>query len=122
MNRGERKPLLFEIVRSKVILKKTVEMLQMGASVGEYGHALYDCPKCHHLSDRFYYELRLGDEVYEPDHKCSHCRRLLKRAELDIDDNDVARTVYVDGSDADWHCPQCGGDALEFFGGFILWD
>jgi DNA-directed RNA polymerase subunit RPC12/RpoP len=121
MSHGRRRPLLFEFVRSKQILKETREMLNKGADVGEYGHALYDCPGCHRIFNKFHYKLILGDEEYEPDHECSHCRKVLKRAAMKIDDNDVVRMIYVDGGESDWHCPNCGGDVLMNSGGF-LWD
>ena len=108
----------YKMVRREVIKERANTFSQ---SNDVKGYRLYACPKCHNLCDRFYFQINEGNEVYEPDYKCSHCHTILKEAEWD-EENKTIKYVYEDEDVADWHCPKCGSGTIEFSGGCILWD
>jgi len=116
------RPLLEELVRSKDTKERAFSLLEAGAiPTDDYGHELYVCRKCHHLFNRFYFRVQAEDEEYEPDYRCSHCKTLLKRADLKPD-HETLRVVYRNNKDANWHCPQCGNERLQYDGFMLLWD
>lgn len=120
--REREKPLLLSLVKSTAIKKRAFALLQSGATPkNNYGHSLYDCPKCHRLYDRFYFCLKSENEIYEPDYKCPNCRTVLKKVDLVVE-NETLKIVHEDNSIADWHCPKCGNTSLENEDFMRMWD
>jgi DNA-directed RNA polymerase subunit RPC12/RpoP len=106
------KPLLLDLVQSTTIKKRALALIQAGAVPEGYGHLLYECPKCHRLFNRFYFQLKHKDETFEPAYKCSHCKTMLKKAALMNANKGKTLTVaHEDGSTTDWRCPQCGNNS-----------
>jgi len=63
-----------------------------------YEHALYACPRCNTLHNRFHYRIVYDDDkVFEPRFRCGDCRGRLEQAEKDI---------------SQYSCRQCGSRSL----------
>ena len=117
------KPLLLSLVKSKSIKEIAFAALSSGATPDDdYGYALYNCPKCNRLANRFHFKLLSPTEHYEPDYRCSKCKTVLRRVALKHDEDGQSEVVYLNNRKADWKCPKCGCGKLVFSGDFIMWD
>jgi len=73
----------------------------------DYEHALYACPSCNTLHERFRVMVKYdGDRVFETSFRCGKCRKCLVMATRPIDT---------------YKCSHCGRQALEESPG-KLWD
>jgi DNA-directed RNA polymerase subunit RPC12/RpoP len=116
------KPLLLSLVKSKRIKDKAFGLLASGATPDEYGHGLFVCPKCMRLANRFYFKLASPAEQFEPDYRCSKCKSLLRRIEIEFGEEGNGEIMDKNHEKIDWKCPECGGDSLVHSGDIILWD
>jgi predicted nucleic-acid-binding Zn-ribbon protein len=74
----------------------------------DYGHRLFECPKCHILTERFDYRIEYGvNKIFIPSFRCGHCRRVLISAKKPLKDH---------------ACPQCGARPIKVFENSVLWD
>lgn len=122
-NHIDKKPLLLAMVRSKRIKMEALALLDQGATPApDYGHEAYICPKCHRLSNRFYFRLLGKDGEYEPDYRCFKCRTLLKRADMKAESGRFYIVFKEDDQDADWACPNCGNKEMVVGWEMGLWD
>jgi predicted RNA-binding Zn-ribbon protein involved in translation (DUF1610 family) len=72
-----------------------------------YGHALFVCPRCGTLADRFDFSISYGGgRHYRPYFRCGKCRAILSRAQEPVDN---------------YPCPACGQLALSSATA-LLWD
>ena len=107
---GERKPLLVCLVKSSKIRKEALDLIAAGGLPGEYGREVYGCPYCRHLCERFYFRVKTGEKFFEPEYKCSKCKRTLLRLNFDSYERRLQ-----------WPCPSCGRKKLSVCLN-ILWD
>ena len=115
-------PLLASLVKGKRIKEKAFLLLTEGAEPEEYGHELYGCKKCHRLADRFHFRLSFPAGQYEPDYRCSRCKKELVPVRGNEPD-DQGFLPYLEDvfRESGWSCPKCNDAKLtcEMFG---LWD
>ena len=108
----ERKPLLASLVKSSKTRKEALDLIAAGGLPGEYGHEVYGCPHCRHLCERFYFRIETKEKFFEPEYKCSKCKRTLLRLNF----NSYGRRLQ-------WPCPSCGKKKLSICENIItLWD
>jgi DNA-directed RNA polymerase subunit M/transcription elongation factor TFIIS len=88
----------------------------------DYGHAIYICPKCARLANRFYFKLTSPAGEYEPDYRCQKCKARLLPVTLKLSEHRKTKVVYKDRRMADWKCPECGGNKIVYDKDFIMWD
>ena len=88
------KPMLASLVKDSKIRKEALDLIAAGGTPGEYGHEMYGCPHCNHLCERFYFRIKAEEKFFEPEYKCSKCKRIMLRLSID-----------PDGRRLRWPCP-----------------
>ena len=97
----EERPMLASLVKSSKIRKEALGLIAAGGLPDGYGHEVYGCPHCKHLYERFYFRIKTEEKVFEPEYKCSKCRRTLIRLDVDLRERRLP-----------WPCPSCGKKKL----------
>ena len=115
-------PALFALVNDKEISEFAQVLLDRGSKpTGRYGQSLYTCPKCHRLFNRFHFQLRSGNALYEPDYWCPDCDGVLEQVDFDYNAHEVQLVGMTDRVQHQWRCPECGSSTLIQDGSRFLW-
>lgn len=118
---GDTKPLVESLVRSRKIKDHAYYLLkEKQGELGEYRHELYQCDQCKSVVNRFHFEIKHNEGIYEPVYYCSKCRKPLQRLKY-IEDKQGPGAATLDGTRVDLKCPKCSVGTMKF-ATFILWD
>ena len=116
-------PMLLALSRDQQTFDRAYSLIRAGARPkGRYGLSLYLCQQCGGLFNRFFFRLKTGGGLYEPDYWCPDCQKLLEQVDFDHNSTELALVAMDDRSDLEWHCPHCGGSRLLREGNRFLWN
>lgn len=116
----------FGLLPSLIRSKKTVDIIkgllrEKNAIIADnYGHAIYCCPKCGEFYERFFMHLDYVGGTFEPEYKCTKCKKKLKQV-----NDDLSLEEVLNGKESylmHYKCPKCGCHFLHGKDGGLLWD
>jgi hypothetical protein len=139
----DKKPMIFDIVKDKMIISEIKNKLNEGAIPGnDYTNDIYYCNKCKTIDVKFYFCFYEKGEIatsvniiekierldfsspgyqnllYEPKYKCKSCKTEMKRIDR-IHENGEMRQHSHDFIEKleklDMRCKRCGGKALRIY-------
>lgn len=113
-------PMLDSLVKSRRVIAEAHARLGAGfLPEDDFGHMVYLCPRCMDFTQRFYFRLIRDKEEYEPDFRCSICKKGLIPVEVvDVMEKapdagmKVVRYLHPETEIA-WRCPVCLSAELE---------